>query len=444
MASGAADGQLAKEQSTLGCQEGGAGLPTRLPPGVTRIPPKELGDNIADLKLGLSFSRLQSQSVLLNVDQVAGAERELCAREGDLVCPGNTERTRLLNDLAVRAERIIANASLSALSRAAALHVRDDLAQRRLPIVSFTTAMRNGPTAAVVRYVDTRTGKWIVGMAFARDFGAVDEDPLFLDGVLVQEMVHYDDVSFLPGPIRCYESNVEIRGHHAMIAYWKSVRTGPATSHPRIRQALNANLGVSSSRSRWYRYLNQIERTDYRIEDALVSMELRVLPTLSTDAAEDHRFLGEMSKIVSTAVTKAHGLRRNVALLSSDSINGDARVITAVARLAPRVMRHYEQVRDTLPDVSGALRVRTVAPQLQSIRASLAVLGSLMGQLAVNADFGGRAISSGRIPEGTVLLVGILRADTSRPPFHRSPITCSSDTAHRSTAHREPAVSSKQ
>jgi hypothetical protein len=54
-----------------------------------------------------------------------------------------------------------------------------------------------------------------LAIAFARDFISSAENGLFLDGVIVQEIVHYDDLSFLPDPLRCYQSNIEIRGHHA-------------------------------------------------------------------------------------------------------------------------------------------------------------------------------------------------------------------------------------
>jgi hypothetical protein len=224
-------------------------------------------------------------------------------------------------------------------------------------------------------------------MAFARDFAGAHDDVAFLDGVLLQEMVHYDDVSFLPDPMRCYESNMEIRGHYAMILYWKDLPPGSETAHPRIRLAITAGLTATSSRSAWYRYLNQVERTDFRVQDRLVSLEYHTLPALSSERTEDQRFLGQLSEIVSGALARAANLRRNVARLPSDSINADARVISAVASLVPRVMLRYEHMRSDLREPDGGTRGQTMTTQISAIRLSLDALSSLMGILASDPDF---------------------------------------------------------
>ena len=374
-----------------GCTEASVDLPVFLPRArngaPTPIPPAPLGEDLGELLLGLPFSHLKPHNLSLAPDQVAFAEHEFCTRDAELVCATATERERIVADVTRRIARISSNPTLSAVARAATVHVREDLAQGRIPLVFFNTALHNGPTAAVIRYRDPRGGRWVLGMAFANNFTSAREDALFLDGVFLQEMVHYDDVAFLPDPMRCYESNMEIRGHHAMILYWLSVASGHESTHPRILRALSAGLDVNSSRATWYRYLNQVEKTDFRIEDQLVSLEFHTLPSLSTERGEDQRFLGQLADVVSSALTKATHVRRYVRTLPADSINSDARVMSAVARIVPRVMLRYEHVRGDLRDTDGLTRGIAMASQIRAIRLSLDALGSAMGALAADPDF---------------------------------------------------------
>jgi hypothetical protein len=199
--------------------------------------------------------------------------------------------------------------------------------------------------------------------------------------------VHYDDLTFLPDPLRCYESNIEIRGHHAMIQYWIRQRRDGVKLHPRIGLVMRAGLDATSRRAKWYRYLNQVEKTDFVVEDELVSLEFHSLAALGSDRAEDHRYLDEVARVVNSAVDKATYVRSYVANLSPDTINANARVISAVSRLAPRLLRRYDRSRGDLKELDGTTRRLTMSPAVTDIRQSLAALNRLKGVLAANPDF---------------------------------------------------------
>ena len=328
-----------REPPVWGCTSESVDLAARAPGAIAAIPPAPLGLRIGDLRLGRAFPRGSPHNISLAPDEVTGAERMFCSRDESLICPGGDERERLATDLARRSARIVSQPAATAAQAAAAEHVSDDLRLHRMPIVVFNSAMKYGPTAGVLRFRDERSRRWILGIALARDFVTAHENDLFLDGVLVQEMVHYDDLAYLPDPMRCFESNLEIRGHYAMMEFWKGHRHDTPSRHPRIQLALHASLDSASSRSTWYGYLNRVEKTDFRVEDELVSLEFHALPALGAERREDERFLGEIARIVAATVGKANYVHRNVAALSGDSIDVNARTISAVSRLVPRLLR---------------------------------------------------------------------------------------------------------
>src|SRR5262249_32293637 len=99
------------------------------------------------------------------------------------------------------------------------------------------------------------------------------------------------------------------------------------------------------------------------------------------------RFLDELSRLVTTALAKAHDTRNKAAVLDADSINANARVIAAVSRILPRVLDNYDRVRRDLRDSIGTLRRAGTATETGNIRRSLAVLEALKGMLAANPDF---------------------------------------------------------
>lgn len=353
----------------------------------TPIPPSPLKQDVSDLRIGRPFPPVAPHNLPVLPEQLDGVEQEFCKRDAELVCPSGADRERIVGDILRRTARIAANAAAASTERAAAQHVNDGLRHNRIPIVQFNTGMRNGPTAGILRYLDSKTRKWVLGIAFAKDFVSAGENSLFLDGVMVQEMVHYDDLSFLPDPLRCYESNVEIRGHYAMIRYWTQQRRDSVRVHPRISLVMRAGLDAGSSRSKWYHYLNQVEKTDFLVEDELVSLEFQSIPALTGEQTDDQRFLAELARIVSSAISKATYVRSHAAVLSADTINANARVISAVSRLLPRVVSRFEHSRGELKESDRSVRATTVAARLADIRRSLAALDGLMGMLAANPDF---------------------------------------------------------
>jgi hypothetical protein len=172
-----------------------------------------------------------------------------------------------------------------------------------------------------------------------------------------------------------------------MMRYWSKQEPVGLNAHPRIALAAHSGLGAKSSRAQWYRYLNQVEKTDFLVEDQLVSLEFCALPALSSDRSDDIRFLGAISTIVTSALQRATDVRTHVTRLSSDSINGSARVISAVSRLVPRVLGHYERARIALKESDGTARVAAMQPRLGDIRRSLQVLNTIISSLAADPDF---------------------------------------------------------
>lgn len=380
------NGGVVREPMAWGCSgDATAVSPAARRDGV-RIPPSPLKQDISDLRIGRPFPAVAPHNLPILPGQLAGVEQEFCKRDAELLCPTGADRERIVGDVLQRTARIAANAGAASTERAAAQHVNDDLRHNRIPVVQFNTGMRNGPTAAILRYQDSRTRKWVLGIAFAKDFVSAGENSLFLDGVMVQEMVHYDDLSFLPDPLRCYESNIEIRGHYAMIRYWTQQRHDTVKAHPRISLVMRAGLDAASSRAKWYRYLNQVEKTDFLVEDELVSLEFQSIPALSSER-DDTRFLAELTQLVSSAISKASYVRSHAAILSADSINANARVISAVSRLMPRVVARYERSRGEIKESDGSTRLATLHARVADIRRSLATLDGLMGMLAANPDF---------------------------------------------------------
>ncbi len=354
----------------------------------TPIPPAPLRQDIADLRLGHPFPAVAEHNLPILPEELAGVEQEFCKRDADLICPSGAERDRIVGAVLERTSRIASRAAAGSVERRAAQRVTDELRHNRIPVIQFNTTIRSGPTAGILRFQNLRTRKWILGIAFAKDFVSAGENSLFLDGVLVQEMVHYDDLSFLPDPLRCYESNIEIRGHDAMIRYWKQQpSTAGAAPHPRIALVMRTALDSASRRSTWYRYLNQVEKTDFLVEDELVSLEFQSIPALGATRADVNRFLSELTRIVSTALSKASYVRSHAASLPADSINASARVISAVSRLMPRVMTHYQRARGALRETDGSTRLVTMRSTVGDIQRSLAVLDKLMDVLAADPDF---------------------------------------------------------
>jgi len=353
----------------------------------TPIPPPPLRQDVSDLKIGRAFPAVGEHNLAILPGQLAGVEQEFCRRDDELLCPSGAERARLVADVLQRTVRIASRSAAGSAERKAAERVGSELRGGRLPVIQFNTGMRNGPTAGIIRFQDARTGKWILGIAFAKDFLSAGENGLFLDGVMVQEMVHYDDLSFLPDPLRCYESNIEIRGHYAMIRYWMKQHQTGATVHPRISMVMRAGLDAGSRRAKWYRYLNQVEKTDFVIEDELVSLEFQSLAALTLDRADDQRFVGELTKIVGLALGKAAYVQSHVASLSSDTINANARVISAVSRLMPRVLKRYDRARGDIREPDGSTRRAAMSADVAEIHRSLAALGRLIGVLAADPDF---------------------------------------------------------
>ena len=150
---------------------------------------------------------------------------------------------------------------------------------------------------------------------------------------------------------------------------------------------LRAGLGAASRRAKWYTYLNRVERTDFVVEDELVSLEFKSLSSLTTDREDDQRFLGKIAKVVSSALGKATYTRSHVASLSPDSINANARVISAVSRLVPRIIERYDRVRGDIKETDGTTRRVTMSAELAGIQRSMAVLERLIGVLAADPDF---------------------------------------------------------
>jgi hypothetical protein len=147
--------QSASDTTTWGCTEASVDLlarPARSAGGTrTPIPPAALDEDITDLRLGVPFPHVKPHNLTLASAQVPAVERSFCAQDGELQCPGMAEREKLVAEVAKRAARIAQHSSLSAVARAAVLHVQDDLGQGRLPMVQFTTLMKDGPTAAAIR-----------------------------------------------------------------------------------------------------------------------------------------------------------------------------------------------------------------------------------------------------------------------------------------------------
>ncbi|MEP6494465.1 MAG: hypothetical protein ABJF01_17405 [bacterium] len=384
------EGGVVREPMAWGCSADVSAVASTLrdhAATLTPIPPPALNQDVAELKIGRAFPVMAPHNLAILPEQLANVEQEFCKRDDELLCPSGAERARLVADILQRTARIASRSAVGSSERKAAERVGDELRHGRLPVIQFNTSMRSGPTAGIIRFQDARTSKWILGIAFAKDFLAAGENSLFLDGVIVQEMVHYDDLSFLPDPLRCYESNIEIRGHYAMIRYWMQQRRDNVKLHPRIGMVMRAGLDASSRRAKWYRYLNQVEKTDFLIEDELVSLEFQSLAALTLDRADDQRFVGELTKIVGLALSKATYVRSHVARLSSDTINANARVISAVSRLMPRVLKRYDRARGDIKEADGTTRRAAMSAEVADIQRSLGALDKLIGVLAADPDF---------------------------------------------------------
>lgn len=354
--------------------------------GSARIPPPALAQSIAELRLGQAFALSATHRATIAPEQLIATERGFCRRDPDLLCLSPAERAHITGDLLARLARIEGGTRAGSPEHRGAVDVRAALHAGKLPLLSLATGFHYGPTAAVVRYRDEASGRWVLGLALARDFSAAVEDPLLLDGILVQELTHYDDLAALPAPIRCYDSNIEIRGHDAMIRFWARHRSEGRVA-PRIAAALRAQLDGSRTRGAWYRYLNQIERTDFLVEDELVSLESQALPALRVGVDDDRRFLRELSRIVALALDKARDTLTHVASLGSDSINANARVMAAVSRLVPRVLENYERVRGNPRDADATARRGVTSTAVADIRRSLTVLEAFKELLVTNPDF---------------------------------------------------------